>query len=117
MITHVPPHHQGRRTCRTLAGVGAGLTAVALLLTVSCTDSTSGPAGRVVGTEREFECHTERTGTGTGTGTKKQTRQVCGWEYELTTRDEDGREHEFEVPSYVYRDCRRGSAYPACINR
>ncbi|MCX4622829.1 hypothetical protein [Streptomyces albogriseolus] len=113
MITHVPPHHQGRRTCRALTGVGAGLTAVALLLTVSCTDSTPGPAGRVVGKEREFECHTERTGT----DTKKQTRQVCGWEYELTTRDKDGRKHELEVPSYVYRSCRHGSAYPSCITR
>ncbi|MGA4896710.1 hypothetical protein ACPCAJ_01925 [Streptomyces griseoincarnatus] len=113
LFTHVPPHRRGRRATRALAGVGTGLTAVALLLTVSCTDTTSGPAGRVVGKEREFECHAERTGT----GTKTETRQVCGWEYELTTRDKDGREHEFEVPSYVYRDCRRGSAYPSCINR
>ncbi|MGC5239028.1 hypothetical protein ACPXCH_04520 [Streptomyces albogriseolus] len=101
---------------RVLAGVGAALTAVALLLTVSCTDSTSGPAGRVVDTAREFECHTERATTGTKKKTTRD-RQVCGWEYELTTRDKDGREHEFEVPSYVYRDCRRGSSYPSCINR
>ncbi|MFF5795760.1 hypothetical protein [Streptomyces albogriseolus] len=110
-LTHIPPHRRGRRTRRVLAGVGAGLTAVALLLTVSCTDSTSGPAGRVVGKEREFECRDVHTGT------EKKKRRECGWEYELTTRDKDGQEHEFEVPSYVYRDCRHGSAYPSCINR
>lgn len=95
---------------RPLAGLCAGFTAVALLLTASCSDGhEEGPAGQVVGKDRDYECKT--------TGSGKKARRDCHFEYELTTRDSDGQEHEFEVPAYVYDDCRRGSAYPSCIDR
>jgi hypothetical protein len=99
---------------RVLAGLGVGLTAVALLLTASCADGyEQGPAGKVVGKDRDYDCRT----TSSGTGKARKQRRDCHWEYELTTRNSQGEEHEFEVPSYVYDDCRRGSAYPACIDR
>lgn len=92
------------------AGLGAGVTAVVLLLTASCAGGHEpGRAGRVVGKDRDYECKT--------TGAGKKARQSCHWEYELTVRTKSGEHHEIEVPSYVYTDCRRGSAYPACINR
>lgn len=99
---------------RPLAAFGAALCATALLLTVSCSaDQEQGPAGRVVAKERDKECRTVTTGT----GKNKKSRRDCDWEYELTTRDKAGDEHEFEVPADVYDNCRRGSAYPSCINR
>ena len=98
---------------RTLAALGAALTAVALTLTACDDGHEQGPAGRVVAKDRDYECRT----THTGTGSKTRSHKNCHWEYELTTRDNAGEEHEFEVPSYVFDDCRRGSAYPSCINR
>ncbi|MGW2170369.1 hypothetical protein ACWC1C_07535 [Streptomyces sp. NPDC001705] len=93
---------------RALAALGAVLTAAALLLTACGSDGhEQGPAGRVVAKEREQECRS--------TGKKK--RRDCHWEYELTTRDKQGQDHEFEVSASVYDDCRRGSAYPSCTNR
>ncbi|MET9729735.1 hypothetical protein ABZZ79_03410 [Streptomyces sp. NPDC006458] len=92
---------------RTLAALGAALTTTALLLT-ACSDTLEqGPAGRVVAKDRHYECR--------ASSSRKARR--CHWEYELTTRDEHGQQHEFEVPSLVYNDCRRGSAYPSCIDR
>ncbi|MET9140521.1 hypothetical protein [Streptomyces parvulus] len=99
---------------RTLAALGAALTAAALLLTACSNDGhEQGPAGRVVAKDREQECRTKTTGT----GTKRKSHRDCRWEYELTTRDKQGQDHEFEVPASVYDDCRRGSAYPSCTNR
>ncbi|WP_320784147.1 hypothetical protein [Streptomyces sp. CRN 30] len=95
---------------RTLALLGTGLTAVALVLTACDDGFEQGPAGQVVAKDRDQECRKATTGS------RKKTRD-CHWEYELTTRDRDGQEHEFEVPSGVYDSCRRGSAYPSCINR
>lgn len=94
---------------RAIAALGAALTAVALLLTACSDGYEQGPAGRVVAKDRDYECRT------TGTGTKRH--RSCHWEYELTTRDHAGQDHEFEVSSSVYDDCRRGSAYPSCTDR
>lgn len=95
---------------RTLGALGAALTATALLLT-ACgnTGHEQGPAGRVVAKDRDHDCHT--------TGTGKKRHRSCHWEYELTTRDKQGQDHEFEVSSGVYDDCHRGSAYPRCTDR
>jgi outer membrane biogenesis lipoprotein LolB len=93
---------------RALAALGAALTTAALLLTACSSTHEQGPAGRVVAKDRDYECTTRSS-------TSRKNR--CHWEYELTTRDDDGQEHEFEVPSSVYNDCRRGSAYPSCIDR
>lgn len=94
---------------RAIAALGAALTLTALGLTGCGSDPEQGPAGRVVAKDTDRDCH--------WTGTGKNRRESCDTEYELTTRDKDGQEHEFEVPSYVYDDCRRGSAYPGCIDR
>jgi hypothetical protein len=93
---------------RTLAVLGIVLTAAALALT-ACDSHPQGPAGRVVVKDSDYECHF--------TGIGKHRHQSCHWEYELTTRDHDGQDHEFEVSSSVYDDCRRGSSYPRCTNR
>lgn len=92
---------------RALAVLGAALTAAALLLTACGNDDDR--TGRVVAKIRSWDCET--------TGTGKKARTVCGWEHELTTRDGDGADHEFEVSASVYGNCRRGSAYPGCIDR
>ncbi|MFE7954431.1 hypothetical protein [Streptomyces sp. NPDC057413] len=99
---------------RATAGLGASLTTAALLL-AACSGGghPQGPAGTVVAKDSDRECHT----TWTGSGTKRRSHQSCHWEYELTTRDKQGDDHEFEVTSTVYDNCRRGSAYPRCINR
>ena len=96
---------------RPLAALAAALTAVVLLLTAAACDDgyEQGPAGRVVAKDSDRECRT--------TGTGKKTHRSCHWEYELTTRDSDGQDHEFDVSASVYDDCRRGSAYPSCTNR
>ncbi|MGW0566123.1 hypothetical protein [Streptomyces tauricus] len=93
---------------RTLGLLGAVLTAAALGLT-ACDSHEQGPAGRVVAKDEDRKCRT------TGTGTKRH--ESCTTEYELTTRDKDGQDHEFEVSASVYDDCYRGSAYPKCANR
>lgn len=98
---------------RPLAGLGAALTAVALVLTACSGGHEQGPAGRVVAKDSDRECHTAWTGT----GKKRRSHQSCHTEYELTTRDKQGRDHEFEVSSGVYDNCRRGSAYPGCVDR
>ncbi|WP_055529015.1 hypothetical protein [Streptomyces graminilatus] len=94
---------------RALALLGAALTATALLMTACSSGLEQGPPGRVVAKDRDYECHT--------TGTGKKRHRSCHFEYELTTRDKDGQEHEFEVSSSVYDDCHRGSSYPACTTR
>jgi len=99
---------------RVLTALAAALTAAALLLAAGCSDDhPQGPAGRVVAKDTDRECHTSTTGS----GKKRRTHQSCHTEYELTTRDKQGDDHEFDVPSYVYDNCRRGSAYPGCIDR
>lgn len=99
---------------RPLAALAAALTTVALLSAAGCSDDhPQGPAGQVVSKDTDRDCHT----TWTGSGKKRRSHQSCTTEYELTTRATDGSEHEFEVPSYVYDNCRRGSAYPGCIDR
>ncbi|MFF9279560.1 hypothetical protein [Streptomyces griseosporeus] len=98
---------------RTLATACVALTAAALALTACDDGHEQGPAGRVVAKASEQECHTVTTGT----GKKARSHRECHWEYELTTRDSAGEDHTFEVPSYVFDDCRRGSAYPSCIHR
>ena len=98
---------------RTHATTTVALTAIGLLLT-GCDDSTpQGPAGRVVAKDSDRACHTSWTGS----GKKRRSHQSCHTDYELTTRDKHGRDHEFEVPTAVYDNCHRGSAYPRCINR
>lgn len=94
---------------RALAALGAALTLAALGLTGCGSDPEQGPAGQVIAKDSDRECHS------TGTGRKRH--RSCRTEYELTTRDKQGDQHEFEVPSYVYDNCRRGSAYPGCIDR
>ncbi|MEU2780578.1 hypothetical protein [Streptomyces sp. NPDC007110] len=94
---------------RALAALGAALTATALLLTACSDGYEQGPAGRVVTKDRDYECKARATG--------KAARQNCEWEYELTTRDSKGEDHEFEVSSSVYDSCYRGSRYPACAER
>ncbi|ELP67678.1 putative lipoprotein [Streptomyces turgidiscabies Car8] len=97
---------------RALAALGAA--ALALTALAGCgSDHEQGPAGQVVAKDKDRDCHT----TTTGSGKKRRTHQSCDTEYELTTRDKQGGDHEFEVPSYVYDNCRRGSAYPGCIDR
>jgi hypothetical protein len=98
---------------RPLAALGAALTAVALLTACGNTGHPQGPAGRVVAKDTDRDCHT----TWTGSGKKRRSHQSCHTEYELTTRDKQGDDHEFEVSSGIYDNCRRGSAYPRCINR
>ncbi|MEU3507910.1 hypothetical protein ABZ733_08260 [Streptomyces longwoodensis] len=94
---------------RAPAALSASVAAVALLLTASCSSGhEQGPAGRVVAKDRDYECSSARAGSKS---------RSCHWEYELTTRDKDGQDHEFDVPHTVYDNCRRGSAYPSCINR
>lgn len=94
---------------RSLAALGAVLTAVALTLTACNSGYEQGPPGRVVAKDKEYDCHS--------TGTGKNRRQSCDWEYELTTRNAAGQDHEFEVSSSDYGDCRYGSAYPKCTKR
>ncbi|MFJ9037906.1 hypothetical protein ACIRF8_15100 [Streptomyces sp. NPDC102406] len=97
---------------KTYQFIGAALTAVALL--TGCQDShPQGPAGRVVAKGSDRDCHTSWTGT----RTKRRSHQSCHTDYELTTRDKHGNDHKFAVNSTVYDNCRRGSAYPRCINR
>lgn len=98
---------------RPLAGLGAVLTAVALSLTACGSSRPQGPAGRVVAKDSDHECHTAWSGA----GKKRRSHQSCHTEYELTTRDKRGNDHEFDVSSAVYDNCRRGSAYPRCIKR
>lgn len=93
---------------RALALLGAVLTAAALTLT-ACDSHPQGPAGRVVAKDKDHECHT--------TGTGKKRHRSCHWEYELTTRDKHGQEHEFDVSASDYGDCRHGSSYPKCTKR
>lgn len=98
---------------RPLAALGTVLTLTALGLT-GCSDTREqGPAGRVVAKDSDRECRT----TWSGSGKKRRSHQSCHTEYELTTRDKQGDDHEFEVSSDVYDNCRRGSAYPGCIDR
>lgn len=94
---------------RALAALGAALTLTALGLTGCGSDTEQGPAGQVVAKDKDRDCHT------TGTGRKRH--RTCDTEYELTTRDKHGDDHEFEVSSGVYDNCRRGSAYPKCVDR
>lgn len=95
---------------RPLAAIATAFTATALLLTAGCSDShEQGPAGTVVAKEKDRDCTTS------GTGKRRHTS--CDTDYELTTRDKAGDEHEFEVSSAVFDNCRRGSAYPGCIDR
>jgi hypothetical protein len=98
---------------RALAALGAALTLTALTLTGCNGGHEQGPAGRVVAKDSDRECHTSTTGT----GKKRRTHQSCHTEYELTTRDKQGDDHEFEVSSDIYDDCRHGSAYPGCVDR
>ena len=99
---------------RTLATLGAALTASALLLTACGSGGhEQGPAGRVVAKDSDRDCHT----TWTGSGKKRRSHQSCHTEYELTTRDKQGQDHEFEVNASVYDNCRRGSSYPGCVTR
>lgn len=98
---------------RALAALGAALTPTALGLTGCGSDTGQGPAGQVVAKDTDRDCHT----TWTGSGKKRRSHQTCSTDYELTTRDKHGDQHEFEVPSYVYDNCRHGSAYPGCIDR
>lgn len=98
---------------RPLAALGAVLTTVALTLTACSSSHPQGPAGQVVAKDSDRECHTSWSGT----GTKRRSHQSCHTEYELTTRDKQGDDHEFEVSSAVYDNCRRGSAYPGCTDR
>ena len=98
---------------RALAALGAALTLTALTVTACGSNLPEGPAGKVVAKDSDHECHT----TWTGSGKKRRSHQSCHSEYELTTRDKQGQDHEFEVSSGVYDDCRRGSAYPGCIDR
>jgi hypothetical protein len=98
---------------RAPAVLAAAIAALALVLT-GCSDGhPKGPAGRVVAKDTDRDCHT----TWSGSGTKRRSHQSCHTEYELTTRDKHGSDHEFEVSSRVYDNCRRGSAYPGCIDR
>jgi hypothetical protein len=98
---------------RVIAALGAALTAIALLLTACSSNHPQGPTGRVVAKDADHECDT----TWTGTGKKRHSHQSCHWEYDLTTRDKQGNDHEFDVSSVVYDSCRRGSSYPSCIHR
>lgn len=93
---------------RAIGALGAALTVAALLLTACSSGHSQGPAGRVVAKDRDYECHKSKSA---------RKHRSCGWEYELTTRDHDGQDHEFEVSSAVYDRCRRGSAYPSCTTR
>lgn len=102
-------HRWDPRVRRALAAVCAALTTLALVTACGNTGHDQGPAGQVVAKDTDRDCHT------TGTGRKRH--RTCHTEYELTTRDKQGTDHEFEVPSYVYDNCRRGSAYPGCIDR
>lgn len=94
---------------RPTAAFAAALTVLGLVLASYTNDHPKGPAGRVIAKDTDRDCHT--------TGSGKKRHRSCHTEYELTTRDSDGQDHEFEVPAYVYDNCRRGSAYPGCINR
>lgn len=105
----------GKRFRRRNAGVAvAVLTAAALLLTACGNDGyEQGPAGQVVAKDKDRDCHTSWSGT----GKKRRSHESCTTEYELTTRDKQGQDHEFEVSYGVYDNCYRGSAYPRCANR
>lgn len=94
---------------RLLAALGAALTTLALVTACGNTGHEQGPAGQVVAKDKDRDCHT------TGTGRNRHTS--CDTDYELTTRDKQGDDHEFDVPESAYDNCRRGSAYPKCINR
>lgn len=98
---------------RPLAALAAALTVTALAVTGCQGSHPQGPAGTVVSKDEDRECHTSWTGT----GTKRRSHESCHTEYELTTRDKAGRQHEFEVDSSDYDDCRRGSSYPKCTER
>lgn len=97
---------------RALAALGAALTALALVTACGNTGHEQGPAGQVVAKDTDRDCHT----TWSGTGKKRRSHQSCHTEYELTTRDKRGDDHEFDVTSAVYDNCWRGSAYPGCAD-
>ena len=93
---------------RALFWACAALTTTALALT-SCESPAPETPGQVVSKDREWDCDTTRNG--------RKTRTSCSWEYDLTTRDSNGQEHEFEVTASAYDDCHRGSRYPSCTHR
>lgn len=98
---------------RALAAVCAALTTLALVAACGNTGHEQGPAGQVVAKGKDRDCHT----TWTGSGKKRRSHQTCSTDYELTTRDKQGNDHEFDVSSGVYDNCRRGSTYPGCVDR
>lgn len=71
-------------------------TAVAALLALTACSPKQGPAGTVVDKDRDWKSSTKT------------------YRYELTTRDQDGIEHEFKVGKSDYKACYHGSAYPKC---
>ena len=81
------------KTRTTLTTVAATL----LLALAACNNSyEQGPAGQVVGKDRDYKSSTKT------------------YRYELTTRDKQGVETEFKVSKSDYDACYQGSAYPRC---
>lgn len=70
--------------------------AATLLLALTACGYGQGPAGTVVGKDRDWKPSTKT------------------YRYELTIRDNDGVETEFKVGKSDYDACYRGSAYPKC---
>lgn len=98
---------------RPLSALAAAITALFVLTACGNSGHHQGPAGRVVAKDSDHKCHTSWTGS----GKRRHSHQSCHWDYALTTRDKHGNDHEFDVSSGVYDNCRRGSAYPRCVNR
>lgn len=74
--------------------LAVAVTAAALAVT-ACGPK-QGPAGTVVGKDRDWKASTKT------------------YRYELTTRDSSGVEHEFRASKADYDACYHGSAYPKC---
>jgi hypothetical protein len=77
----------------------AALAACALALAACGPTYPEGPAGKVVGKDRDYKASTKT------------------YKYELTTRDKAGNEHEFRVSKSDYDDCFHESQYPKCTKR
>lgn len=73
----------------------ASFVAAVVLMLTGC-GYEQGPAGRVVGKDKDYKASTKT------------------WKHELTVRAKDGTEHEFRVSRSDYKACYQGSAYPKC---
>jgi hypothetical protein len=81
---------------RTLTA--AALACAAALAVTGC-DPKPGPAGTVVGKEKDYKSQTKST------------------QYRLTVETPKGKEEQFRVTRSHYEDCAEGDSYPKCTRK